>query len=99
MNPDRLLPGEDPAVVDRAHIAHWATIYEELLAAKQALTACITEEQTTRSEEARRELEEFDLTIIKAQQARFQRRLNYWHSRADPSERAGGEWEDMDRER
>lgn len=82
VNPDRLLPGEDLAMGTGTDARHWARIYRELIAAKDALTACISGDLETRSPEARRELEEFDLTIIKAQQERFVRRLAYWETRA-----------------
>lgn len=81
VNPDRLLPGEELAMDGGADALRWARIYRELIATKEALAACIATGLAGRSPEARRELEEFDLTIIRAQQERFRRRLSYWEAR------------------
>jgi hypothetical protein len=82
VNPDRLLPGEAEAGTTPAAAAVWVGVYRELLATKLALTDRLRELLPIHSEVARRELVEFDLTIIRAQQDRFQRRLAYWESRA-----------------
>jgi hypothetical protein len=83
VNPDRLLPGEEVAIHDpEADAGSWRQVYEELLVTKRALTDYLAGVLPHRSEVARRELEEFDLTIIKAQEARFRVRLAYWDGRA-----------------
>jgi hypothetical protein len=82
VNPRRLLPGEDAAGPTAGDAARWIGIYQELIAAKQALADCMTGEIAAVSDIARHELEAFDVTIIEAQQRRFRRRLAYWRGRA-----------------
>jgi hypothetical protein len=82
VDPDRLLPGEEMSDSSPEAVARWIGIYQELLAAKQALIDSLAERLPGRFEEARMELENFDLAIIQTQVARFRRRLAYWQSRA-----------------
>jgi hypothetical protein len=81
-DPNRLLPGEDPASTHPDDAVHWIEVYRELLSYKERLLA-VTEEtiHLMPEEPARREAAETDQVIITAERDRFARRLAYWTRR------------------
>jgi hypothetical protein len=81
IDPDRLLPGEDPdsELLDDAE--HWEAVYTELLAAKaRILNTTLEQIEEAKHRIAQRELET-DQTLLLAEIERFQRRLRHWHER------------------
>ena len=80
-DPDRLLPGERPEAADLDDVKHWIGVYTELLAIKaKVLDAASQTIESARHHEVGTELRN-DQTVLIAELARFQRRLDYWHSR------------------
>lgn len=81
IDPDRLLPGERPEAADLDDVKHWVGVYTELLAIKaRILDAASQTIEEVRHHEVGTELRN-DQTILLAELARFQRRLDYWHSK------------------
>jgi len=81
---ERLLPGENPASADPRDAARWVDVYSELLTLKQELLRLVlTRLAEVRQELARREVEETDLVVIRAEAERLARRLDFWRQRHD----------------
>ena len=83
MDPDRLLPGEDPEHAEPGDAQHWALVYAELLQTKTQLIANLRELMKGQSQPARDELERMDVRMLELQIDRFRRRLAYWQSQKD----------------
>lgn len=83
VEPERLLEGEDEhtAYVDDA--IHWTRVYTELLDFKRSLLAVAEHELRSMHQDAESEVKETDLKVLKAEADRFERRLDFWHDRAD----------------
>lgn len=83
VEPERLLEGEDErtAYVDDA--VHWIKVYAELLDFKRSLLAVAEHQLHSMDDEAESEVMGTDLKVLMAEAARFQRRLDFWHERAD----------------
>jgi hypothetical protein len=81
VEPERLLEGEDEdtAYVDDA--AHWAKVYAELLDFKRSLLTVAEQRMQVMHDDAGLEVEETDLKVLKAEAARFERRLDFWQGR------------------
>jgi hypothetical protein len=81
VEPERLLEGEneDSAYLDDA--MHWAEVYTELLDFKQSLLTLAEQRVTVMHDDAGLEVEETDLKVLKAEAARFERRLEFWQDR------------------
>lgn len=83
VDPDRLLDGEDPDSMEVEDARHWADTYRELLAVKERLLGAAQEAVEQPLEKAAaREVASTDLVTLKAEQARFKRRLAFWEQRA-----------------
>jgi hypothetical protein len=83
VEPERLLDGEneDTAYVDDA--VHWSKVYAELLDFKRKLLDVAERGVTSMEAEAESEVKDTDLKVLKAEAARFERRLAFWTTRAD----------------
>jgi len=83
VEPERLLEGEDEhtAYVDDA--VHWTKVYAELLDFKRSLMAVSAHEMKSMGDAAESEVKETDLKVLRAEAARFERRLSFWQERAD----------------
>jgi hypothetical protein len=83
VEPERLLEGEDErtAYVDDA--VHWTKVYAELLDFKRSLLAVAERQLRSMDDEAESEVKDTDLKVLMAEAARFERRLDFWHERAD----------------
>jgi predicted metal-dependent HD superfamily phosphohydrolase len=82
VEPERLLEGEDEhsAYVDDA--VHWTKVYAELLDFKRSLMAVSEHQMQSMGDDAESEVKDTDLKVLRAEAARFERRLNFWQERA-----------------
>jgi hypothetical protein len=78
---ERLLPGEDPSSRYPEDATHWITVYSELLAFKQEILRQSTDRAAVMIPAARREVETTDLIVLRAEEARLERRLGFWQQR------------------
>jgi hypothetical protein len=81
IDPDRLLPSEDP---DARHIddaQHWVAVYTELLATKARILDTTLEQMEAAKHPAVAYELQTDQTVLLAEIERFQRRLRFWHDR------------------
>ena len=84
VDPDRLLEGEDPTTPHPEDARHWMQTYRELLAFKKRMLSVAGEAaKHPWKESAAREVASTDLVTLKAEQARFKRRLEFWKGRLD----------------
>jgi hypothetical protein len=81
LDPERLLPGENPDSPDPADAAHWVQVYHELKETKKTLAADLASALEGASQVARAELESVDMVLIRVQLDRFDRRFRYWSER------------------
>lgn len=81
VEPERLLEGEDEhtAYVDDA--IHWTKVYTELLDFKRSLLTVAEHRVPAMDDDASSEVKETDLKVLKAEAARFERRLAFWQDR------------------
>jgi hypothetical protein len=79
---ERLLPGEDEVRSTLEDAALWVDVYRELLEFKQKLLAdAAAQAALMRHEEARREVEDTDVVVLRAEGRRLARRLAFWQGR------------------
>lgn len=83
VEPERLLDGEneDTSYVDDA--VHWTKVYTELLDFKRSLLDVAERGVTALHPDAETEVKDTDLKVLKAEAARFERRLAFWKARTD----------------
>ena len=81
-DPDRLLPGEDPASPYPDDAQKWVEVYEELLRFKKRLLGVAEETLSELHDKpARREVVDTERIVLQAEVDRFQRRLSFWQRR------------------
>ncbi|MDQ6742111.1 MAG: hypothetical protein M3Z97_04290 [Candidatus Dormibacteraeota bacterium] len=81
-DPQRLLPGEDPASPYPDDAQKWVEVYDELLRFKNRLLDVAEETLSDMHDEpARREVVETDRIVLRAEVDRFHKRLSYWQHR------------------
>jgi len=87
-DPDRLLPGEEPATSNLEDIDHWLSVYSELLGLKERLVDT-TERAASELDEgdAQTEVAATDLTLLEGERRRLWKRLRYWQRRKREAER------------
>lgn len=90
-DPQRLLPGEDPASPYPDDAQKWVEVYDELLRFKNRLLDVAEETLSDMHDEpARREVVETDRIVLRAEVDRFHKRLSYWqHRLVELQERRG----------
>ena len=81
IDPDRLLPGEDPRSRLLEDASHWIRVYSELCTTKAGMIENLEYLLDGSSAETREELEQVDLSLLQTQMRRFQRRLAFWNER------------------
>lgn len=81
VEPERLLDGEDEGTAYLDDAMHWAKVYVELLDFKRSLLSVAEERMAVMHDDAGSEVEETDLMVLKAEAARFERRLDFWQER------------------
>ena len=83
VEPERLLDGEDEHTAYLEDAVHWAKVYTELLDFKRSLMAVSAHELQSMGDAAESEVKDTDLKVLRAEAARFERRLSFWQERAD----------------
>lgn len=83
VEPERLLEGEDERTLYVDDAVHWTKVYAELLDFKRSLLAVAEHQLRSMDDEAESEVKDTDLKVLMAEAARFERRLDFWHERAD----------------
>jgi hypothetical protein len=78
IDPERLLPGENPDNPEPGDAQRWVRVYSELISTKRLLLASLRELMEGPSEEARDELERADIRMLELQIDRFEHRLRVW---------------------
>jgi hypothetical protein len=91
VEPERLLDGEDEDTTYLDDAVHWAEVYLELLDFKRSLLAVAEEHVALMHDDAGLEVEETDLKVLKAEAARFERRLDFWRGRIVELQASGTE--------
>lgn len=82
VDPNRLLEGEDPATSHPTDARHWLDTYRELLTFKDRMLRTAEEVVAQPFEkDAAREVASTDLVALRAEQARFRNRLDFWTQR------------------
>jgi hypothetical protein len=81
VEPERLLEGEDEDTAYLDDAVHWVKVYVELLDFKQSLLQVAELQVPAMHEAAGAEVRETDLKVLKAEAARFERRLDFWQAR------------------
>ena len=84
-DPERLLPGEDPASTDPEDADHWVSVYSELLELKQQLTTNLRDMMEHQRQDVQDELERADVRLLKREIERFEHRLAFWQGRQVPA--------------
>jgi hypothetical protein len=82
VEPGRLLEGEDEHTVYVDDAVHWTKVYTELLDFKRSLMAVSEHHVESMGDDAESEVKETDVKVLKAEAARFERRLAFWQERA-----------------
>jgi hypothetical protein len=82
VDPDRLLPGEDPESRLLEDAVHWRSVYQELLDAKNSIVDLTRSQLQSTSEVPVREELSNDQKIMLSELRRLQRRLRFWEDRA-----------------
>ena len=81
-DPNRLLPGEEPATRYLDDARHWEAVYRELLHFKDQLLETAARAGRRIRREARHEVSK-DLALLEAERSRLRRRHHFWQRRVD----------------
>lgn len=84
IDPNRLLPGEDPTHSMPGDPEHWIAVYTQLLETKHQLVQNLRDMMERQSDAARDELERGDIQMLELQIERFEQRLQVWRSKLPP---------------
>lgn len=87
IDPERLLPGEDPEHPQPGDAEHWVRVYTELLNTKRQLIGNLREMMERQPEAVRDELERADIRLLELQIERFETRLAVWRAKIGAGER------------
>lgn len=83
VEPERLLDGEDEQTTYADDAIHWTKVYRELLDFKRGLLNLAERGVTSMGNDAGSEVKDTDLKVLKAEAARFERRLAFWQLRTN----------------
>ena len=81
VDPDRLLPGEDPNSWRSDDVRHWIAVYSELLATKTEILEKNRANLEAATSDAVRDELGGDQTLLTAEVNRFRRRMRFWLER------------------
>lgn len=81
LDPDRLLPGEDPRTRNREDARHWVEVYAELRHFKLDLIGQTRSRMDAMNPSSQSEVKDVDLEILLEESARLSRRLEFWRVR------------------
>ena len=82
LDQDRLLEGEDPTTRDLEDAEHWLRVYSELLGFKTNVVGEARASAADLPADARPEARA-DLTVLRAEQQRLERRHRFWTTRIE----------------
>ncbi len=88
--PHRLLEGENENTAYAEDAVHWAKVYGELLDFKHSLLSLAEKRAATMDADAEAEVEETDLKVLRAEAARFERRLGFWQAKVTDLQETSG---------
>ena len=82
VDPERMLPGEDPTATGIEDAVHWVAVYAELVLFKERLVDQAQQSilQVTDAA-ARKEIATTDLIALSAERDRLVRRFDFWKQR------------------
>ena len=80
-DPERLLPGEDPASADPKDADHWISVYTRLLELKQQLLTNLRDMMAHQQKDVQEELERADVRLLNLEIERFEHRQAFWQRR------------------
>ncbi len=83
VEPERLLDGEDEETTYADDAIHWTKVYRELVDFKHSLLNVAEKSVAAMEDDAGSEVKGTDLKVLKAEAARFERRLAFWQVRAN----------------
>ena len=83
VEPERLLDGEDEQTTYADDAVHWTKVYRELLEFKHTLLNVAEQSVVSMGDDAGSEVKDTDLKVLKAEAARFERRLAFWQLRTN----------------
>jgi hypothetical protein len=83
VEPERLLDGEDEQTTYADDAVHWTKVYRELLEFKHTLLNVAEQSVVSMGDDAGSEVKDTDLKVLKAEAARFERRLAFWNLRTN----------------
>ena len=83
VEPERLLDGEDEQTTYADDAVHWTKVYRELLEFKHTLLNVAEQSVVYMGDDAGSEVKDTDLKVLKAEAARFERRLAFWQLRTN----------------
>jgi hypothetical protein len=83
VEPERLLDGEDEQTTYADDAVHWTKVYRELLDFKHSLLNVAEQTVVSMGDDAGGEVRDTDLKVLKAEAARFERRLAFWQLRTN----------------
>lgn len=84
VDPDRVLPEENPATTKPAEARRWVRTYAQLLGFKKDVLQVAHEKLSEMSEPpAREEVIKTDLVLLDAENNRLKKRLLFWKRRRD----------------
>lgn len=81
LDPNRLLPGEDPKSRHLEDVLHWIRVYDELYRFKADLIAQTRARLPRMPNAAQREVKATDLSILLKESERLGTRLDFWKQR------------------
>lgn len=80
-DPTRLLHGEDLTSTDPDDVAHWITVYRELVDFKDVALRLAAERRAKGLPEVNRELGDIDVPLLSRERAHYLERLALWEGR------------------
>ncbi len=81
VEPERLLPGEDPRTTHPDDVRHWMSVYAQLLSFKEKVLSDTHASMAVMEPEARAEVSRTDATVLEAERQRLRRRADFWEQR------------------
>ncbi len=81
IDPNRLLPGEEPNSQQPDDAEHWITVYSQLRETKLQVIANLRDLMEGQSDDVRDELERADIRMLQMQVERFEKRMAFWQQR------------------
>ncbi|MFN2464780.1 MAG: hypothetical protein ABR598_00770 [Candidatus Dormibacteria bacterium] len=81
VDPDRLMPSENPSTRYLSDVVHWMKVYSELAELKDDLIELAERRLLEMDPSGAKEIRESDIVMLRAEKERFMHRLEFWKSR------------------